>query len=91
MCWGEGEPIQEEYSGDNSCLNSECPKYNQNVLLGGIEALLDVLVGVKLAPIPKPEELKYYAAMCECQSCFSKFWFHFNKPMAEGVYNLRSN
>ncbi|MFA6423705.1 MAG: hypothetical protein WCV83_00125 [Candidatus Magasanikbacteria bacterium] len=77
--WGEGFPLEEEWSKDLACRNDQCEMYNKSLL----RRFNKEAIGVKKAPISMQRQNKHYALCCECPKCFSKFWFHIDDQEAQ--------
>lgn len=82
LCWGETRPEKIIKSGTINCPIKSCrefkrdrdvPQYMSDGTLKGITR--SGCLGDYKPAMP-------YAAVCECQSCHNKFWFHIDKRIA---------
>lgn len=75
LTWGEGYATAENYSPGFCCKNPECKEYEKNITERK-NYVFDFSVGVQEAPAGLQKDEKHFALICECDSCFSRFWFH---------------
>jgi len=87
LIWGEGYPTKENHSNDLKCINPECT--NATILFGNTLDNKDSIIGVKEAPWARQDRSYHLALMCECPSCFTRYWHHISESDADMVKMIK--